>query len=712
MPVIEKMHVKICPELIDENTLRIPILPVDENVADVFSAIDLAEGRAWGQSSLTITEDGEYALAPFTVKVAGQAITVLRSGRVVQALTLEDRGISFPLGSSRIYGLGHGYKLHPNRRGGVYDLRVDGQVPGIIQNHGATSAVGYVIGSEGWALYFHQPWKGCIDLTGDAGRFTVPELLPAQYADIFVAAFDHMADAARAYYRLTGLPPMPPKYALGYQQSYRTLVHEGENEVLKTARYMRKHDLPCDLLIYLGSGYCEHGWNSMNGNFDFDPLAFPDPEGMMEELHALGYKVSLHITKCHTGLHGRVGDENVSPLEYDHARNYWQVHERLYQRAKNECWWPDDADEVDLRQRLARHRMYYEGSLLLNPDLRPFQMQRNACAGHTKWGAAIWTGDVLSEWETFRNQIAIGLNAGLSCSPYWGTDTGGFFCTEEYTGELFLRWFQFSAFTPFFRGHGRPSYLHNPWGWTQHTWEHMPLERRGEWDGLPPRDSLPDDRVEPICRKYLHLRYALLPYLYTLFHEASASGTPIMRPLWFHDAQDETAAALSSEYLLGDSLLVAPVTSKGAESWPVYLPRGQWYNYWTDEIHEGCQWIETAAPLDTLPLFVRAGSVLPFGPVTQHVETNADDFDALCLKVYPGASAAYELYEDDGLTLGYQRGEHTATLLRWHDDTASLAAEGRSERFSGCTRVIPYEVAGGQSGTLEVVYQPMNHQQC
>ena len=120
----------------------------------------------------------------------------------------------------------------------------------------------------------------------------------------------------------------------------------------------------------------------------------------MQQLHDMHYKTNLHVTRCYTGLHGTIHDENVSPMDYDHAKNYWKVHEKLYQTAKNECWWPDDADEVDITARMARHRMYYEGSLQLNPNVRPFQMQRNAFPGHTKWGAAIWSGDVMSMWET------------------------------------------------------------------------------------------------------------------------------------------------------------------------------------------------------------------------------------------------------------------------------------------------------------------------
>lgn len=711
MFAIEGIPVKVCLDAVSAKALRISILPVSESVKETFSTIDLTDAHSWGEPPLSVTQEDTLEIGGFTVSFSGTTITIMRAGIKVQSLQIdpEGKGISFPLGGGHIFGLGHGYKTLLDRRGENYDLRVNGQVLDIIQNYSATSPSPYIIGSEGWALFFHQPWKANIDLRGDQGVFSVPALHPTTYADIFVVACDKPADAPCEYYALTGLPPMPPKYAFGYQQSYRTLEHNGENEVMKTAQYMRDNDLPCDLLVYLGTGYCENGWNTYNGNFDFHPVAFPTPEKTMQELHDLNYKIDLHVTKCYTGLHGTIHDTDVSPLEYDHAKNYWDVHEKLYKVAKNEAWWPDDADEVDMEQRLARHRMYYEGSLQLNPDIRPLQMQRNAFPGHTKWGGIIWSGDIMSEWETLKNQIPIGLNTSLSCSPYWGTDTGGFFSTVEYTGELFIRWFEYSAFTPFFRGHGRLSYLHTPWGWKEHkSWDDIPLESNPGMprDNPPPLDSLPDDRVEPICRRYLHERYAMLPYLYTLSWEVYTHGMPMMRPLWFDYPNDETAAALGSQYMLGDSLLVAPVTAKDADSWNVYLPEGTWYDYWTSQSYTGGQWITVSAPLDTIPVFVKAGSILPRGPVTQYVSTEAKtDFDEISLVLYPGAEGTYTLYEDDGISLGYQRGENTVTQLTWNEAAQKLTASGVSTQYPGRLRKIQVTIAPSQiKQQLEVQY--------
>jgi len=719
---IAGVPVKVCLDAISKKTLRVAVLPRNESVKKTFSAIDLDE-REWGEPRLSVSEaggDGKFvakydrhiveidsvsisndndATEPDFFKVSvtdgnvSFAINITRGGRILQQLTVSKTtgAVKFPLGGGRLYGLGHGFARHFDRRGGVYDMQTNGQVRGIVENYSATSPAPLVISTGGWALYFHQPWKSVIDLRGENGGFYQKPLEPSAYADIFVIYARSPEDAAAEYYGFTGVPPMPPKYAFGYQQSYRTLVHNGVNYVMKTAKYMRDNGIPCDMLIYLGTGYCEYGWNIYNGVFEWNPASFPEPEKTMRELHAMNYKISLHITGCHTGLHGRIGDKDVSPLEYDHAKNYWAKHAKLYAQSKNECWWPDDADEIDMRARLDRWRMYYEGSLSLNPDVRPFQMQRNTFPGANKWGGAIWTGDVLSEWETLKNQVPIGLNAALSSSPYWGTDTGGFFSSPEFDGELFVRWFQYSAFTPFIRSHGRPSFLHNLWGWTEFSSAgEIPPESAGgvRGEGPPRADALPDGRVAPICINMLKNRYELLPYIYNLAYE-TRSGLPMMRPMWYKFPGDETAAGLGDQYFFGDSLLVAPVTAKGAEARDVYFPEGVFYNYWSGDKVKGGGYRAVDAGLGQIPVFVPAGGMIAKTAFAQYVDTSKKDgFDDLTIVIYRGKDGSYALYEDDGVSLGYLRGENTVTKFAWNDKAKSLSADGKSTIFPGRKRNI------------------------
>lgn len=706
-------EVKLCFQLISNKTLRMSILPVEESVKDVFSTLDL-DDRNWGEPS-TVLSGGEgiqrLRVGDFQVSISENPlrVQVLREGRKIQELTVsEETGdIRFPVGERELYGLGHGYHEHPDRRGNSYDLRMNGQITGYHENYSAISPTPYVISAEGWALYFHQPWKGKIDLQGEEGRFIK---YPPQYADVFFVDCRDPLDAPREYYAFTGLPPMPPKYAFGYQQSYRTLLHNGVNYVEKTAAWMREHKIPCDMLIYLGTGYCDNGWNTYNGNFEWHPEVFPEPEKTMKALHDMDYKISIHVTRCFTGLHGTIQDEDVSPLIYDHAANYWKRHvETIYTLAQNEAWWPDDADEVDMEQRLTRHRMYYEGSLELNPDVRPLQMQRNTFPGANRWGGIIWSGDVISEWETLKNQVPIGLNVALSCSPFWGTDTGGFFSTPEYDGELWMRWLEYSAFTPFFRGHGRSSFLHNTWGWSMfHSLDEIPLELNPSvlHDGPPADDILPDDRVEPHDRDVINLRYELMPYIYNMAHEA-CGGVPMMRPLWCRYPEDPRAAAIGSEYFFGSSLLVAPVTEKGASTWEVYLPEGEWYRYWTGEKYQGGTDVTADAPLGQIPLFVPAGGVLVKTPVVQSISKERPaGFEKITMEVYTGADAGYELYEDDGISLGYQRGEYSLTSLTWKDGEKKLSISGKSAMFGGIRREIEVRfMPEGRSETVSVVYE-------
>ena len=709
-------EVKLGISLISPKTLRLSILPKEESVRQVFSTLDLAE-RDWPEPSLYLdgsegvqtAHAGEFAV---TVEPSPFCIRVSRNGKPVQTLTVEEETgtVCFPLGEGALFGLGHGYTQQMNRRGGRYDLRMNGLIRGIMENYSATSPSPYVISTQGWALYFHQPWKGEIDLTGDTG-FGSFKSYPEAYCDVFVVDCETPLDAPREYYRFTGLPPMPPKYAFGYQQSYRTLMHNGVNYVMKTAKYMREHEIPCDMLIYLGTGYCDYGWNTRNGEFEWQPDVFPQPEKTMEELREMGYVVNLHVTRCYTGLHGSIDDENVSPLEYDHAKTYWERHRRLYNTAKNLAWWPDDADGVDMEQRLCRHKMYYQGSLELNPNIRPFQMQRNTFPGANKWGGVIWSGDVLSEWETLKNQIPVGLNVALSCSPYWGTDTGGFYCTRELDGELFMRWMEYSVFTPFVRGHGRPSFLHNPWGWTMfRSLEEIPLELcPGMTHDAPPADNiLPDPRVEPVCKKYLDLRYELLPYIYTLSYEAG-QGVPMMRPLWCYYPQDETAVATASEYFFGPSLLVAPVTAKSADSWAVYLPEGTWYSYWNRIPYSGGKTVTVEAPVDVIPLFVPAGGILAKGPHRQYVGTQPEtEFQPLVLEIYTGKDGEYELYEDDGISLEYQKGMCSLTQVRWDQAQGKAIVTGKSSMFPGKSRQITLRfLPEEREETVTVCYQPV-----
>jgi alpha-glucosidase/alpha-D-xyloside xylohydrolase len=252
----------------------------------------------------------------------------------------------------------------------------------------------------------------------------------------------------------------------------------------------------------------------------------------------------------------------------------------------------------------------------------------------------------------------------LSGIPYWGTDIGGFVPTKEFTAELYLRWFQFGAFCTLFRAHGRNWKLRLPWGWN--TGDAGPMEINN-YNGaaIPDASQLHNPQVEVICRKYLELRYRMLPYLYSAVQECTRTGMPVMRALWLHYPDDAVAIARDDAYLWGRDILVAPVVEQGATTRKIYLPRGDWYDFWTKKRVEGGREISREVDLETMPLFVRAGAVLPLGPVKQYTHEKVDQ--PLAISIYSGADGAFVLYEDDGVSFNYRKGEWLGVQMEWND---------------------------------------------
>jgi alpha-glucosidase/alpha-D-xyloside xylohydrolase len=328
-------------------------------------------------------------------------------------------------------------------------------------------------------------------------------------------------------------------------------------------------------------------------------------------------------------------------------------------------WWPDQGDDLDASSRLARNRMYFEGQQLYQPNKRVFALHRNAYAGMQRYAAFLWSGDVLSRWETLKTHVPVAINTGLSGIPYWGTDIGGFIPTEEYTGELYTRWFQFAAFCPLFRSHGRDWKLHLPWGWNTGN---LGFPETANYH--PSEAELHNPTVEPVCKKFLELRYRMMPYLYSAIKESCETGLPVMRALWIHYPDDAHSVARGDQYLYGRDLLVAPVVEKGATHRTLYLPPGIWYDFWTNQKHEGGREITRDVDLGTLPLYVRAGAILPMGPLKQYTDEEVEG--PLTLNVYPGIDGQASLYEDDGVSFDFRKGQYMRIEMQWKDSSRRL----------------------------------------
>jgi alpha-glucosidase/alpha-D-xyloside xylohydrolase len=624
--------------------------------------------------------------SPLSIEVATGA------GKLVQRLSVgEDSGVvKFRLGEGPVLGLGSGGTTFDRR--GTFDAMNNGHRAGEFQIFGSRIPIPFLIGAEGWGLFFHRPFRGSFDLRESEGRFEArPQAridtdrpLPL---DLFVIQAEPPAAALAEYAELTGKPAMPPKWALGYMQSHRTLA--GSEEVLKVAETFRAKGLPCDALIYLGTGYTPSGWNRGHGSLAFNPKVFDRPAEILGQLHAQHFKVVLHVNNAPRNLHGEIppaSDEATAP---DQIATYWARHRETLALGVD-GWWPDDGDELPIDARLARHRAYYHGSLTERPDQRPFSLHRTGYVGMQRYGGWFWSGDTFTLWDTLAAHVPVGLNASLSVSPFWGSDTGGFTPTKELTGELYARWFQFSAFTPSFRSHGRIWHTRLPWGWN--TGELGPNEVVAGTEGSTPPDAseLHNPRIEPICRRYLQLRYRLMPYLYSAVREAHDTGMPIMRALWLHYPDDPRAVTHGDEYLWGRDILVAPVVEKGVSKRTLYLPRGSWYDYWTRTPVMGGQEVTRYVNLATMPIYVRAGAILPTDPSRQYVDEPSDQ--PTTLNVYPGADGEFVLYEDDGRSIDDTVAGAMWTSVRWDDKARTLTLEPNAKSTKKIDKPRRFEV--------------------
>ena len=707
--VVAGLPVELNISEVSDRTLRIELTPLDQQgkpqpqtASPVLAAFPVKEKFR----AQKLAGEKKLAVGTFRVTLQPQPliVTIRRAdGSLVQELAFNESSgtnvISFRTGAS-VLGLGEGGDQF-DRRGDNFPL-INGQRYKLAEL-GARCFSPFLIGTEGWAMFVNSP-AGSFDLRGQRGAFSRQGDTVGVATDVFVTDACVPADAMREFTRLTGAPVMPPKWALGYMQSHRTLSTEAD--LLAEAKKFRDDRLPCDAFILLGTGFSPAGWNFGHDSFQFNTNIFVrDAAAVIQDLHSNHLHVVLHVVplqRDYPSLHGRIPPASGEALDRQHIANYWKRHEDLV-AAGVDGWWPDEGDWLDEASRWERHRMYYEGPMSDTPNVRPWNLQRNGAPGMARYGGWIWSGDISSSWRTLAAQVQVGLNSSLSLSPFWGTDIGGFSpsASGEYTGELYARWFEFAAFTPSFRSHGRNWWLHRPWGWN--TGETGPVESRP----LPSPNELHNAEVEPICQKYLNLRYQLLPYTYTITREAHDTGLPLMRSLWLHYPCDNDAAKLGDEFLWGRDLLVAPVTEKGATSRKIYLPEGNWFDWWSGEKISGGRWIERSVDLATMPIYVRAGAIIPLDPVRQYVSQSVSEPTEL--EIFPGADGEFTLYDDDGESLGYLTGSDKKTVwihFKWNDASRQLVIEPdqRMNRWAGVPKKFEARLATAPGLPLSVEF--------
>ena len=594
------------------------------------------------------------------------------------------------------YGLGQNQEGFLDRRGHVLRCAHDYDAVG-----GQSVCVPFVVTNKGYGIVWDNPSRTTVNFgyLGDTMRWTSDV---GQRVSFFVIAGKTYDEIYSGYRLLTGDVPMLPKAAYGYIQCKQRYTSQAE--LLAVAKGYRDRKLPADVLVIDWFHYTKMG------EMDMDPAKWPDPVGMNRELHAMGFHTMISVwprfipedryykTVLDNGwfMH-RADGTPTNGLPYDRAGSdidttnpeaakwYWDVIRDNYVAKGFDAFWADET-EPDLPPNgsyfkvgpgteffnvypLFHTAAFYNG---MRKDMseRAVILARDAYLGAQHNGAIFWSSDISPTWDVLKRQVPTGINFVASGMPYWSTDIGGWQylpgthkperpvlidpsdARSEVGGyddypELYVRWFEYGAFQPNFRAHGsRPE---------NEVWSY-------------------GKQAEPILEKYLRLRYELMPYIYSLGWRTHETGAPFMRGLFMDFGDDPKVADIGDEYMFGPALLVAPVVEQGMTTRQVYLPAGtDWYNFWTNERLHGGQTVTAAAPIDTLPLFVRAGSIVPIGVPVE----STNEKQALAeLRVYPGADAGFELYNDDGTTYAYENGATEITHLRWSDTERKLTHTG------------------------------------
>lgn len=507
--------------------------------------------------------------------------------------------------------------------------------------------------------------------------------------------FTGSADKVIASYReATGEAPMLPSWALGYIHC-RERFHSQE-ELLATARRFREEQIPIDLIVQDWQYWGKYGWNAMK----FDEEFYPDPTEMVAELHDMDMKLMLSVwSKIDPASEvGKEAQERgffipettwIDFFDTEAAGFYWENFSSRLLPVRIDAWWQDatepENDDLEGRRIMKGsepgekyrniypnmvNKTVYEGLRKDDPERRAMIFTRSGFSGIQKYGAVLWSGDVGNDWQTLRYQIAAGLGFMASGLPWWTYDAGGFFRPrDQYSNpeyiERLIRWVQAGTFLPLMRVHG---YMSNT-----EPWNYGPDAQR-------------------IITDYIRLRYKLMPYIYSEAAQVTFEGSTFMRPFVFDFPGDQEALKQDGSYMFGKSILVSPVTDGGVSQWRVYLPENQagWYDWWTGKKHDGGEYVNAEVDIETIPVYVKGGSIVPTGPDRQHVAQKVDG--PVVFNVYPGADASFTLYEDEGTNYNYEGGAYSTITLDWNDAGRCLTIGRRSGSFEGMEKERTFSV--------------------
>ncbi|MDE7350881.1 MAG: DUF5110 domain-containing protein [Muribaculaceae bacterium] len=541
--------------------------------------------------------------------------------------------------------------------------------------------------------------------------------------DYYFVYGDDMDDVISGYRRLTGKAPIMPKWAMGYWQSREK--YNTQEEVLSTLAEFRRRGIPIDNIVIDWLHWKQDSW----GSHEFDRDRFPDPKGMVDTIHDMNARVMIsvwpkfYVTTDHykefdekgwmyklavqDSIRDWVGPGYLGSFydAYDpEARKlFWSQIADHYVPLGIDAWWmdasePNIRDCTDLQYRkdlitptalgpstkyfnayaLVNADAIYNGQRETNPDKRVFLLTRSGFAGLQRYSTATWSGDIATRWEDMKAQISAGLNFSMSGIPWWTMDIGGFCVEDRYVKaqkeykksgvenddlkewrELNTRWYQFGAFAPLFRAHGQWPYR--------------------EIFNIAPEDHPAYGSVV----YYTNLRYDLMPYIYSLAGMTHFDDYTVMRPMVMDFTADKATRDIGDQYMFGSAFLVAPVYEYGARSREVYFPQGAtWYDFYTGNVvSDGGEGKAADAPYDRMPLYVRSGSIVPFGPAIQY--SDEKPADVINLYVYAGDDGEFTLYEDENLNYNYENGAYSMIPMSYDDETGTLTIGERKGAFPG-----------------------------
>ena len=616
-----------------------------------------------------------------------------------------------------MYGTHEGFYGLGQHQAGVWNYH--GESVDLSQEN-TNIAIPMLLSSKGYGIFWNNASRSRVN-----NRFVHVMYISSEVADTIDYYFIYGPDFDKiiaGYRELTGGVPMFGRWAYGFWQCKNR--YKSQEEITGVAQKYRDLHIPADNIVQDWFWWNRKGEHVFNKNY-------PDPKGMVDKLHDLHFHLMISVwpffepgskeyddmdkrgffidrtKQPHLPYH-QLGMAVYDATNPEARKYYWNLMDEHLFKIGIDAWWLDTTEPETEGQEeniLLGHKLYigsgdryanifplmttkavYDGQRSASDQKRVFILSRSAFAGAQRNSVTAWSGDVLSDWLSFKRQIPAGLNFVVSGLPYWTTDIGGFISGGDLSDpkfrELFVRWFEFGTFSPVFRVHGT---RYNPD--ENELWSYGPENK--------------------ILLQYDNLRYRLLPYIYSLAWRTTSENYTPMRPLVMDFRDDVNAQNTGDQFMYGPAFLVNPVTEPGATERHTYFPRAKWYDFWTGSVVEGGKFADVAATLDRMPLYVRAGSIVPMGPEEEYSNQKPDN--PIELRIYPGADADFTLYEDEGDTYNYEKGKYATIPIHWNDATHTVTLGARKGSFPGMIekRTFNVVVVGENHGVgVEAVSAP------